>query len=238
MQKGGKRMLTLKNWYVDAGMQAHGIVYGHYRLGDGQFIHTSWIMKVYRLEGEEPGYVLETMSGSLYQLWEKEMEPERKEKTLEALAQEEISVDDSLTERLKAVEEDFLQRKRSRDEVFETAQIYAKEQMENNELYLLMEHGMTRKALHKYENEIYEVTPQVHTGMFQDSVLIMDLERGKLDFRYFPNATIECYCWSGELKKVHIYNLGKQDFKYGTWENGVICKHGEVTVIEKESKAE
>ncbi len=61
--------LTLKKWYLENNyygvVRAHGVVYGHHRIADGLFAHTS---EVVRLSGSGEKLFLYTRSGSRYQL--------------------------------------------------------------------------------------------------------------------------------------------------------------------------
>ena len=56
------------------------------------------------------------------------------------------------------------------------------------------------------------VEPEIHVGMFQDSILYM--EYGLVDFRYFPKGTsMEIYSWSDNIERVIIKNIKKYDIK-------------------------
>lgn len=56
------------------------------------------------------------------------------------------------------------------------------------------------------------IEPEIHVGMFQDSILYM-LEN-KVDFRYFPKGTLmEIYSWSDNIERVIIKNIKKYDIK-------------------------
>lgn len=64
------RQLKLKKWYLEdcnyyGVVMAHGVVYGHHRIEDGIFIHTSGVAK---LSGNGGKLSLYTCSGSHYQL--------------------------------------------------------------------------------------------------------------------------------------------------------------------------
>ena len=56
------------------------------------------------------------------------------------------------------------------------------------------------------------IEPEIHVGMFQDSILYM-LEN-KVDFRYFPKGTLmEIYSWSDNIEKVLIKNMKNYEIK-------------------------
>lgn len=230
-------MLTLKEWslqeFLDGELMAYGNVWGHYRLADGDYIHTSRIEKIYLLE--ENLYVLETFSGSLYQLDANEMEETFAQETKRILEKTELHTDDLLADRLRSAGEDFNKRRQARENILENAQNYVSENINNNELYLVQEGMRVIKALFKHEDKIREIPKRVHVGMFQDSVLVTDWQEGKVDFRFFPNARMEPYHWSDGLEKIHIHNIGHSDFFFkGTGKN-ILCKKDEVTVISKEA---
>ena len=79
-----------------------------------------------------------------------------------------------------------------------------------------------------------QIHPCVHTGMFQDSILITDWNQGCIDFRCYPDGCIKPYCWSGELEKIFVHNIGGTIDFIGTKET-YICISGEITEISKES---
>ena len=66
------------------------------------------------------------------------------------------------------------------------------------------------------------VVPQVHTGMFQDSVLYMKYatedDPCSLDFRYFPKGmfgdTMETYSWSENIRQAVIKNVGERPLEF------------------------
>ena len=229
-------MLTLKDWYLqefcEGVMIAHGNVWGHYRLADGDFIHTSRIEKIYLLE--ENVYVMETFSGSLYELYDNEMAEVEAQETREILAKIELLKDDSLADKLKRAREDFDKRREARECILNNAEEYVRTNLNNGELYLVQEGMKVLKALFRHEDEIRDIPKRVHVGMFQDSVLITDWQEGKVDFRFFPNARMEPYHWSDGLEKIHIHNVGHSDFFFKGTEEDILCKKDAVTAISKE----
>lgn len=228
-------MLTLKNWYLKETMEgplyANGEVYGHYRLHDGMHIHTSCIVNFYDLgEGE---YVLETYSGSLYQVKESEISSDALEETKCFLAEAGWKEADGIRERINIAEAEFTRMREVRENALNSAERWAEESLGNEELYLIMESMRVRKALYKHEDRVYEIKSKVHVGMFQDSVMVTDWENGNVDFRFFPNYQMEPYHWSDGLEKLQIHNITVKDFEFKGTNANVVCKAGEITVIDK-----
>ena len=229
-------MLTLKDWclqeYADGVLIAHGNVWGHYRLADGDSIHTSRIVKIYLLE--ENMYVLETFSGSMYELYESEMAEKYAQETRDILAKVELHTDALLAEKLKSAREDFDKRREVRENILKNAEDYVRANVNNQELYLVQEGMHVLKALFKHEDKISEIPERVHVGMFQDSVLIIDWREGNVDFRFFPNAKMEPYQWSDGLEKIHIHNIGQSDFFFSGTGEDILCKKDAITTISNE----
>lgn len=232
----GNEMLTLKKCYLEnhwlAGLSANGMVYGHYRLEDGDFIQTSNIEKIYAWETH--GYILETVSGSLYQVYESELSGDHIVETKKMIDEIGVIEEPSISEKLRKVNDDFLHKRQLRDAILKKSEEHVEKQLGNNELYLLMEGMNVIKALFRYEDSVYKVEPHVHVGMFQDSVLITDWEHGYVDFRYFPKAKMEPYHWSDGLEKLHICNIGTYDFYFEASRGDILCKKEEIAVISKD----
>lgn len=229
-------MLTLKNWDIrktrGGHLYANGNVYGHYRLEDEDFIHTSNIERIYRLEGNR--YIFETRSGSLYQLEEAEMDSKRSEKTKELMSEMEIIDNDtSIIARVNKSGEEFFEKKQARESTLENAINWSEQNMNNIELYLVMDKMYVLKAVAKCENSVYEIIPSDHIGMFQDSVLVTDWEYGNVDFRYFPNALMEPYHWSDGLNNIYINNIGSIDIVFKGTDEEIVCEIGKITKIGK-----
>ena len=227
-------MLELKQWSLkkrekDGIFYANGNVYGHYRLSDGDYIHTSYIVNGYLLE--KGVYVFETYSGSLYQLSESEMNAALSENTKRILEKVEWKKADDIRERLDHANNEF--EKRVREDVVNNAKDWAEANLGNGELYLIMESMKVLKALYKVEEQTYEISVKVHSGMFQDSVLITDWENGNVDFRFFPNFQMEPYHWSDGLEKLHIYNIALKSFGFKGTDSEILCEAGKITTVNK-----
>ena len=140
-------------------------------------------------------------SGSLYQLLTEEMNTELTEETKEKLSQFEIVDGAAMKEKLDEVKEALEKKQKLVGEAENTA----KDNMDEDGLYLIMEHMHVVKAILKKDTAFREIHASVHVGMFQDSVLITDWMEGEVDFRYFPNHMMEPYHWSdGLLSLIHI----------------------------------
>lgn len=221
-------MYTLKNWYLDETydgyIYARGTVFGHHRLEDGTFIHTSVIMKLYRCsEGE---YVAETRSGSLYHLFADEMKPEEAEGTREKMASFKILNGAEMKQEITEAENTLNRKKQMVDHFEQTA----REHMDEDGLYLIMEAMHVVKAVRKQGNRFGEIQTSVHLGMIEDSVLITDW-RENVDFRYFPQSCMVPYQWSDGLPNVYIHNIGISSIIFQGSNRQIECKAGEVTKI-------
>lgn len=225
-------MLTLKNWDFktteDGMVYANGIVFGHYRLQDGDFIHTSEIQKIYLCN--EDMYVIETWSGSLYQLFKSEMNPENADITNDRMKTLEFLDGEEMEHRLVLANEKF----EAKRKIIDAPQAAAKENMDEDGLYLIMEYMNVAKAVLRRGDIFRELQPHVHVGMFQDSVLITDWKNGEVDFRYFPNYYLmEPYHWSDGLNYIYIHNIGDRSIVFRGISGNIECKANEVTKIEK-----
>lgn len=225
-------MYILKNWYLkecfDGEIYANGTVLGHHRLEDGEFIHTSKIENIYLCGDSE--YVIETHSGSLYQLLTNEINAEMIEETKEKLGQLEILDGAIMKEKLDKVKE-ALEKKQK---LVGAAENTAKDNMDEEGLYLIMEHMHVVKAILKKDTDFREMHASVHVGMFQNSVLITDCMEGEVDFRYFPNHMMEPYHWSDGLNCVYIHNIGNRSIIFKGTRPNIECKPFEVRKIRKD----
>lgn len=65
------------------------------------------------------------------------------------------------------------------------------------------------KMVYHMGDRFGKIAPQVHVGMFQDSVLYLDYEES-IDFRYFPNGlfnSMKTYSCSDQIERVIIKNV-------------------------------
>ena len=222
-------MYKLNNWYfVDYGhgeVVAQGVVEGHKRLEDGTTIHTSLVEMVLV---KEDRLLMETYSGSHYELLFEAINPNCIEQTKQALAlvksPDKAKISDALFEQcLKCWEIKEQQRK----EIME-------KELKPGELYVFTSGVHIQNAYFKKQNGgVASVEVSEHIGMFQDSVLL--IVPGEVDFRFFPkgwNTVMEPYHWSDGLETVIIENIGKNiEFK-GT-KHCISCEKGTIVRIDK-----
>lgn len=225
-------MYTLRKWslknYCGVIIYANGNVYGHHRLCDGDYIHTSEIEKIYLCADDE--YLIKTRSGSLYHLPVDEMAPDKCRDTREILGQFKILDEAECADQLAAEKEMFYEKQK----LISAVETTAKEHMDEDGLYLLMEGMHTVKAVLKKNSEFRKINVAVHVGMFQDSVLITDLVKGEVDFRYFCNYMMEPYFWSDSLNCIFIHNISRHNILFKGIEQNIECKVNEVTKIRKD----
>ena len=166
-------MATLTDWGFIKGNHFHlrGIVIGHPKLTDCMDITTSYVETVVR-QGD--CLIAKTKSGTVYnlELAEIGMDKEVVYDTIAALKgfglDENIIIEAQILKERKSVE--YLQ---NADKV-----------LDNGELLLCMAGTNTIRAYFKFCNKVEECQIRVHTGRYQDSVLVEFM--GKVDFRYFP----------------------------------------------------
>lgn len=214
-------MPTLWNWYLEedeGGILAHGIVSGHTKLPDGLHIHTSRLEKVW-VEGER--LVLNTVSGSEYVLEPEGISPRFGGETAVGLAH--FGVGAEFTERC-------LRLRAERDEGEEAELLRT---LAPGELLIEIVGINALRAWFRADGDnVVGLKPDVHLGMFQDSILLWDREGGSVDFRYFPKGDrMEPYHVSDGLKIIKIRNLGGTDVRFGHSDSEVICPAGETTAI-------
>ena len=222
-------MYTLKNWYLEklptGNMLIWGTVYGHHRLKDDSFIHTSCVIKNYKLSENE--YVMVTFSGSLYHLLTDEMDPEEELDTRELLLSSEISNDAEMEQTLSQAEIALAEKKRIVDDCEKTA----KKNMDEDGLYLIMDHSRLVKAVLKRGSLFQEIEASIHVGMLMDSVLIVDWKLGNVDFRYYLTHPIKPYHWSDGLPNVYIHNINHRPVIFKGTKKDISCAGNAVTKI-------
>lgn len=200
---------------------AWGNVTGHQRLVDGTYIHTSKIMKL-EYDASTTKLIMTTYSKNEYELLINEMDMERYEETVDNLKEFHVTIP-------------------SYDECNTIIQETEKEQMthieeilKDGELYLKVKGSYVSRAFWK-KDMVREIKVSAHIGMFQDSYLITDWEKGEVDFRYFDALFgIRPYHYSDGLNAILIENCGAQDITFTEGMESIICKTGEVTRIESD----
>lgn len=216
-------MYTLTNWHLSMNKDiciARGIVSGHPKFSDGTFIHTSRIKQV-SIDEEQACLLVHTKSGSQYRLSFADIALDCIEKMPSYLHQLGISTD--LLERCEKICADSKKAK-----MLELESV-----LNSNELFLEM-CGVTSLLAYFKDatGELHQIQITIHSGMYQDSVLITDWYNELVDFRYFPNDCIKPYHWSDGLNAVKIKNSGRKDIIFLGSHREIVCRFGETTVIE------
>jgi len=194
-RKNGKiEMKTLKYWYITAYGKyavAHGIVSGHERLPDGQKIHTS---RIERVELREDGVVVIWTKNSEYHCHINDAFFHRFDETGKSLL--------SNFELLKERHERKLEIPDDGDGVLVVLDAEAEYNFAG--------------ALLRIKDRMREFRdPDVHIGMFQDSVLLEWYDRISdtyVGYCYFPNrGQVEFYRWV--VMKTWIQNVGIKEIE-------------------------
>lgn len=91
------------------------------------------------------------------------------------------------------------------------------------------------KLAYHIGNQIGIITPKLHSGKFQNSILYMrhgenDADNCSIDFRYFPKGQgnmMETYSWSDNIKQAIIKNNKDRVI----WFNGDVIEPGVTKVL-------
>ena len=214
-------MAILTGWGFIKGSHYHlmGIVTGHPKLADGMDITTSYVETVVR-QGDS--FVAKTNSGTIYilELAEIGMDKEVVYDTIDALKG--FGFDKNII-----IEAQILKERRSIEYLENANKV-----LDNNELLLCMAGTNTIRAYFKFCNKVEQCQIRVHTGMYQDSILVELM--GKVDFRYFPYPnSCEVYHWSDGLKSVKITNTGTEQTIFNGRGTMLVIKKGEMKALEK-----
>lgn len=218
-------MIILTGWGIskcrtDEGVCnfAHGTVSGHPKLQDGIYITTSPIEKI-DFDDKKNQILFRTRSQNDYSMDLREINFQSWEDTVECLEKMNVTIP-SEEECLKLAEKLKAEKLKKVSEI-----------LKDNELYLKMSGLYVQKAFWK-KGEIREIGVREHIGMFQDSYLITDWDKGEVDFRYFDRLmSIEPYHYSDGLETIYIDNVGTEDFLFRDGETEILCKSGEITTI-------
>ena len=228
--------MLLLDWYLQTDnfaegelVFAKGTVFGHHRLRDDSRISTSVIQKIYILS--DGSYVLQTKSGSCYNVGKDDIRLEKSDFTIKLMERFEILDGSHIEEKVKAETQKARERQEKRKEVLEELEETAKSNMDEDGLYLCISGMETLKAILKKGNAFREIAPHTHLSYSQDSILITDWNDGDVDFRYFPTGNMEPYHWSDGLENLYIHNIDDKSFDFCGSDRKIECKSGEVTKI-------
>lgn len=214
-------MPALYHWKLgicEDSVLAWGLVTWHPKLPNGLFCHTSPVREACL---ESDALTLVTSSGHRYALQPEAMAPNGLEETAEGL--EKLGLSPALADEWAQARREADERRRAR----------LTGDLAPGEL-LLEVVGVNAFAafFRTEEGELTEVRPYVHTGMFQDSVLITDWDTGTVDFRFFPKGDrLEPYHISDGLTAIRLCNLGAAAVTFGGPGRETLCPAGEVTLL-------
>lgn len=204
------------------GARAHGSCYGNPKFDNGMVVTTSHIERV-EVEKAEKRLKLFTKSGSCYVLEYADINDFAVQSTQYVLDSMGVTV---------ALQSCIALREERREAIKEKLA----ELLNVHELYVVMTggQGVAEAYFKTGDGVIVPISVSVHTGTFQDSIIVTDWDNGLCDWRIFPSDFIvEPYHWSDNLEAVHVENVGK-DFIFRGPERKIPCESGTVTVIKSE----
>lgn len=216
-------MLTLRNWNLARAHQgeqlvAWGLVSDHPLLRTDISIHTSVLERATLTDGV---LQLTTAANHLYTLMPEWFDLEYRAATAACLKR--LGIDPGFA--------DVCAEARARADRVRLAE--DERQTAPGELLLEVIGTTALQALFRTAEGIpVPLTPVVHLGMFQDSVLLTDRSTGTVDFRYFPKyGRIEPYHISDGLHTVKVRNLGSEYVIFGREGHDAVCPAGAITAI-------
>ena len=222
-------MPTLFSWYLGAhgpDFMAYGIVSGHRNMFEGKEIHTSVLVRMIEAEG---GILLETRSGSLYDLRPEELSSRAGSPELPLPAPEALGLSPDFWQRCARARE---QADRDREAALSALNV-------SGVLRLRVVGSTVLSALWAGRSGLVRrVQPTIHLGMFQNSFLIQDFGEDafgtyQMDFRYCPDIFhIEPYKVSENIRTILIVNEGVQAVTFGCGKDELSCAAGAVTEID------
>lgn len=217
-------MFRLKKWGLSLepeGFIGCGDCYGNPKFLDGEFILTSYVVRA-EVSDSEKRLKLFTVSGSCYVMDYADINESCLESTRAVLSGRGIPVDLRMCVALKE------QKDRAVKERLAGV-------LKPKELYVVMQGGIgISEAYFKTEKgSVVPVRVKVHTGMFQDSIIVADWRTGLCDWRIFPSVfSVEPYHWSDGLEAVYMENIG-EDFVFKGSKGEILCRSGDTTVVRK-----
>ena len=243
-------MYQLENWRLDIGsrfrpvgwisgapivtevpvnpehIHAWGDVSGHPRFTDGTDIHTSRIVK-FEMDEAEERFLMDTRSGSHYELKFGEVNVDAFEKTVSYLQQ--LGASEEVIDRCRILSrERDIQRRREKEEIAERRRQEAETKLGEGELYLVITEWNRYAYYKESASTVREIPVRVHVGTFGDSYLVLD---GKVDFRFFQNwDTIRSYSMNG-IGAIWLKNECEDELRFEAGENIVSCKPKEATLV-------
>ena len=216
-------MYRLFKWYFKnypgVGMIVVGNVIDNPKFYSGQIIYTSKIEEI-SIDDNKKEFIFITHSGSCYVAKYHDIDIDAIEYIEEGFKKFNIA-----EENLEVFKNTYKEAKNKLKE-------YVSSILNPNELYIEMAGISALKAIFMTnERKLKEIPITRHVGMFQDSILITDLNEGNVDFRFFPTLYgMKVYSWNEELKAVKIYNFG-DEITYCHGKEEIKIKRNELTEI-------
>lgn len=214
----------LTDWYLlgNGEVFALGDVHNSFKFPEGYFIHTS-IIEEMKINTKEEAITIRTYSGSFYRMEFKSINGTLVEGTIDAIKSliedKKAECNDSIKKIASTLEEHAVKSKENKEiEKAKKEEVLLRD-LQPRSLYLEVKNGECSKAYFKRGEinntdipALYEISPYLHTGIIQDSVLISDHKYGLVDYRYFPvsNKKLETYHWSDGLDRIVIKNLSSE----------------------------
>ena len=189
-------MPRLYDWYINkvelydgrSVLIAHGVVTGHERLHDATYINTSEVISV---ESNEDDVVINTRN-SRYECSMKNVDYDSFEEK-------------NLITDFELYRKKYGENKKITPEIDENTALII---LGNNRYYYF------DSIYVKYNGVIYgDTEPEVHVGMFQDSVLFTKfIDERHIDYRYFPykGVKVDFYSWMDDID-TYIENCGDKE---------------------------
>lgn len=216
-------MFVLKNWYMitsEKYVLAYGYCFGNPKFSEGFFIHTSPVEKT-EINLEKGHIICTTKSGSHYCMDFAELDMSYEKETKVAMGYLDIS-SETFDKCISISQEKEQQLMEKLDKT-----------MEKGDLFLSLV-GVNACCAYFKDTSLIKMNIGYHVGMFQDSVLICDLESYKADFRYFPYETaIEPYHTSEGIYRIVVLNDGGEVIFKGS-SGEILLKKGKETIIERQ----
>lgn len=212
--------------------RAHGIVKGHHRFSDGEYIHTSRIEKFYT-EVEEGRFVITTHSGSRYELKFEEIDGKRVSDTMKVLGKYEVPIG-VFTICGSAAQRNCARKEMEEKEAAERRIREADDMISEEELWLVIGDKQNYACYKNKEGKMEEVPVGLNVGIFEERHCIrIPHEKKMLDFYAMKlgGYSIEP-CEVRGLETVWLKNESRCDVEL-TWdEKTYLCEKMDVKKID------
>ncbi len=215
-------MYELKDWYLDlewdrldpasGHVKARGMVNGHHKLPDGHHICTSKAVHL-RLDRPKHRLIMDTRSGSCYELLFSEIDADYAGVTGRAVRQMGVA-SDWLKEAARMAEMKEKERREMADR-----------ELEDEEILLLLYGVSVHRAYYKRNGEI-TLPEQLSMGRHR---YITD--RANVQLRFFRNESLDIFFWSDGLRKVKMYNMGYANVPIRGGMKPLCCRPGEILTV-------